>query len=421
MSKDIRTTLALVLGGGASKGLWPLTEERCKPAIPFGGRYRLIDVTISNCINSKVPRVLVLTQYNSESLNRHINLTYRFDYFTQGFVEILAAEQRQDCEEWFRGSANALRHVWNRVKRYGCHHILVLPGEQLYKMDYRRLLDKHIETGANVTMLTAPILRSDAHLCGLVRLAKDNEIVDFTEKPGTEEEIDSFCLEDNAEACMANMGGYIFDVNTLEKLLVNNKHKELGAQIIPAAVDSALKVYAYPFEGYWENVNSISSYFNASLTFAERFSPINIYDQDTPVYTNPRFLPSAKLYSCSLSSSLVADGCVLEHADLHNCVIGPRSFVRAGATLKEVVMMGADHFERLNELRENRVNEIPNIGVGHHSLIEKAIIDKNARIGNHVHIINKDHVTEGEGDGFAIRDGIVIIRKNAIILDGSVI
>ncbi len=186
MSSDIRSTLALVLGGGASTGLWPLTAERCKPAIPFGGRYRLIDVTISNCINSKVPRVLVLTQYNSESLNKHVNQTYRFDYFTQGYVEILAAEQREDCETWFAGSANALRHVWHRIKRYGGKHILVLPGEQIYKMDYRALLENHLATGANLTMLTAPISADDAPHCGLVRLDQKNEIVDFAEKPSKE-------------------------------------------------------------------------------------------------------------------------------------------------------------------------------------------------------------------------------------------
>ncbi len=217
------------------------------------------------------------------------------------------------------------------------------------------------------------------------------------------------------------MGGYIFDLDVLDKLLENEKHVELGAQIIPAAVKSSLSVYAFPFTGYWENVSSIRSYFDASLKFAEKQPPINIYDPANPVYTNPRFLPSAKLYSCSLSDSLVADGCVLEHADFHHCVIGPRSFVRAGATLKEVVMMGADHFERLDDLRENTINQLPNIGVGPHSLIEHAIIDKNARIGKHVHIINKDHVTHGDGENFSIRDSIVIVKKNAVILDGTVI
>jgi len=420
MGIDVTRTMAVVLGGGTHGGLWPLTDERSKPAVPFGARYRLIDVTISNCINSKIPRIFVLTQYNSESLNRHINLTYRFDYFTQGFVEILAAEQREDSENWFKGSANAVRHAWLRLERHEAQQLLVLPGDHVYKLDYRDLLDFHQHHAADITLLAAPVGRAAAHRYGLLNIDKRSTIVDFVEKPDADEVIDRF-QAGYSDRYLANTGIYLFRCDKLRKLLDDENCVDIGTHVIPKALAEGLVVKACPLEGPWENMGSIKSYFDVNLQFAGRRPPFSLYDPAAPIYTNPRFLPGAKMFSCNMSNTLVADGCVLENADIHDCVIGPRGFVRAGTSMKQVVMMGADFFEKLDQLAANRREGRPHVGVGHHTHIERAILDKDVRIGNHVHIINRDQLSTGEGPGYVIRDGLVVIRKGAVIPDGTVI
>mgnify|MGYP006280820599 CR=1 FL=1 len=274
MENTVTNTLAVVLGGGATEALWPLTSVRCRPAIPFGGQYRLIDITISNCINSDIPRVFVLTQYNSESLNRHVAMTYRFDRFTRGFIEILAAEQREDCPSWFSGSASAIRHVWHRIRRFAPKEVLVLPGEQIYKSNYRELIREHRRNSAAISLMAVPISARDASNCGLLRVNDQGEVKDFEEKPEDPERISQFVLEEerNEQRCLANMGIYLFDFDTLDELLRNEQIVQLGRDLLPSAVEAKLPIEVRVFDSYWENVNNISSFFNANLHFAERQS-----------------------------------------------------------------------------------------------------------------------------------------------------
>ena len=424
-------TVVAILGGGRGTRLWPLTEQRSKPAVPLGGRYRLIDIPISNCINSGFRRMFVLTQFNSASLNRHVNLTYKFDYFTRGFVEILAAEQRADCEVWFQGTADAVRRSFRHFKPYKPKYLMILSGDQLYKMDYRKLLKFHIETGAAATVSCVACDRESAKSFGLMNLDDSFSIADFAEKPKEDEVLDRFRattevkqrfgIDENRDCYLASMGIYIFDVDKLTDLLADESRSDFGKHVLPDAVAGGLPVKGYVFDGYWEDIGTIRSFFDANLMMAEKLPPFDIYTPSSPIYTNPRYLPSTKIYSCRVASSLVADGCIMEQADLDNCVIGQRSVVNAGVTMKEVVMMGADGYEQIEDFGKNERMGIPNIGIGAHSVIEQCIIDKNARIGKNVKIINKDHVDSSESQDWAIREGIVIIKKNVIIPDGTVI
>ena len=420
-----------ILGGGRGTRLWPLTELRSKPAVPLGGKYRLIDIPISNCINSKLNKIFVLTQFNSASLNRHVNFTYKFDYFTTGLVEILAAEQREDCDVWFQGTADAIRRTFRHFTPYRPKYMIILSGDQLYKMDYRKLLKFHVEQGADCTVSCVGCNRDDAKEFGLMNLDENLSIVDFAEKPKEDEVLDrfkttdkvkeKFGLDKDKDSYLSNMGIYIFNTDKLVEMLSDESRSDFGKHVIPDSVKNGLSVKGYVFNDYWEDIGTIKAFFKANLMMAQKMPPFDIYDPQAPIYTNPRYLPSTKLYSCRIAASLIADGCIMERADLDNCVIGQRSVINEGVTLKEVVMMGSDEHERLEDLVENEKKGIPNLGIGAHSVIEKCIIDKGARIGKNVKIINKNNAEEAEHQDWAIRDGIVIIKKDVIIPDGTVI
>ncbi len=426
----LASTLAVILGGGRGTRLWPLTEYRSKPAVPLGGRYRLIDIPISNCINSNIRKIFVLTQFNSASLNRHVNDTYRFDYFSRGFVEILAAEQREDCEAWFQGTADAVRRQWRHFMPYNPKYIMILSGDQLYRMDYRDLLAYHIENQADVTVSTIPVRRSEAVQFGLMNLDEEGRIVEFAEKPKDPEVLDRFRMKDvlkerfgldpDGEYYLASMGIYIFSTGALRELLKDESRSDFGKHVIPAAVEGR-GVFGYAFKGYWEDIGTIRAFFDANLMLAGKLPPFDLYDASSPIYTRPRYLPGTKLYSCRIGNSLIADGCIIEKADIDNSIIGMRSIINQNVTMREVVMMGADFYERLDDIARNRREGVPNIGIGEGSTIERAIIDKNVRIGRNVKIINKDRLSEANHEKYAIRDGIVIIKKNALIPDHTVI
>jgi len=420
-----------ILGGGRGTRLWPLTEQRSKPAVPLGGKYRLIDIPISNCINSRLNKIFVLTQFNSASLNRHVNFTYKFDYFTKGFVEILAAEQREDCDVWFQGTADAIRRSFRHFTPYKPEYMIILSGDQLYKMDYRKLLRFHIESEADCTVSCVACNREDAKEFGLMNLDDNFSIVDFAEKPkednildkfkATDEVKTKFGLDKSKESYLASMGIYIFNTDKLLEMLSDESRSDFGKHIIPDSVKNGLSVKGYVFNDYWEDIGTIKAFFNANLMMAQKMPPFDIYNPEAPIYTNPRYLPSTKVYSCRIGTSLIADGCIMEKADLDNCVIGQRSVINEGVTLKEVVMMGSDEHERLEDLEKNEERGIPSIGIGANSVIERCIIDKGARIGKNVKIINRNNSTEEEHQDWAIREGIVIIKKGVIIPDDTVI
>ena len=366
-----------ILGGGRGTRLWPLTELRSKPAVPLGGRYRLIDIPISNCINSRLLKIFVLTQFNSASLNRHVNFTYKFDYFTKGFVEILAAEQREDCDVWFQGTADAIRRSFRHFTPYKPEYMIILSGDQLYKMDYRKLLGFHIDSGADCTVSCVACNREEAKEFGLMNLDDNFNIVDFAEKPKEDEILDKFRattevkekfeLNPNDDSYLASMGIYIFNTDKLLEMLADESRSDFGKHIIPDSVKNGLTVKGYVFNDYWEDIGTIKAFFKANLMMAQKMPPFDIYNAEAPIYTNPRYLPSTKLYSCRIAASLIADGCIMERADLDNCVIGQRSVINEGVTLKEVVMMGADYHERIEDLAENERKGVPNLGIGAHS------------------------------------------------------
>lgn len=424
--------LAVILGGGAGTRLFPLTKDRAKPAVPLGGKYRLIDVPISNCINSGITQIFVLTQYNSASLNRHIARTYRFSNFSTGFVEILAAEQRRDSPHWFQGTADAVRQTLPHIHDWRVKDLLILSGDHLYRMDYGKFLERHYEKEADVTISVIPCRPQEAENFGLLKTDKDGRIIEFREKPKGREleemrvETTEFGLskqEAELRPYLASMGIYVFKYQKLVELLRKNlEWVDFGREIIPEAIKT-LNVQAYLFNGYWEDIGTIRSFYEANLDLTSPLPKFNFFDAEFPIYTRSRFLPPSKVHNCDIDNSLVSEGCILNGVYARNSIIGLRSRVDKGVRLENVILMGADYFETLDDLRINLDRGVPHIGIGENTLIRKAIIDKNARIGRNVQLINKrgvDHEDSADGS-YYIRDGIIIIPKNAVISDGSVI
>ncbi len=413
--------LAVILGGGQGTRLFPLTQYRSKPAVPIGGKYRLIDIPISNCLHSGVQNVYVLTQFNSASLNRHVHQTYRFDAFSDGFVEILAAEQTQDNAGWYQGTADAVRQQFrhfsdNRVDQY-----LILSGDHLYRMDYRPFVEAHRERNAEVTIAVKPVSREAAPDLGILKTDDEGWIVDFREKPQTDSELDELRIHSGGgEAYPASMGIYIFETEVLTELLDENPQDDFGKHIIPEAIRSR-RVLAYPFEGYWEDIGTIRSFYNANVALTEREPPFDFHRSGAQVYTHPRYLAGAKVDGCTIRQSIVGEGSDIRGTEIVRSVIGIRSIVGPNVRLSSTVMMGADYYETRAEIERNRKSDLPNVGIGEGCVIQGAIIDKNARIGRGVTIQNGDAIGEAEGKGFVVRDGIVVVPKNAVIRDGTVI
>ena len=412
--------LAIILGGGRGTRLQPLTKLRAKPAVPIAGKFRLIDVPLSNCINSGIHRMYVLTQFQSVSLHRHIYQTFKFDSFSNGFIEVLAAQQTLSSDEWFQGTADAVRRQLPHLRARNTDHILILSGDHLYQMDYTKFIDFHKESGAEVTVAVKPVKKEQASEFGILKTDANDRIIDFREKPGQDElegiESDS---SDSNMPYLASMGIYVFNRGTLVRLLTGDNGVDFGKHIIPNAINKT-NVKAYRFNGYWEDIGTIKAFFNANLSLTDRFPSFDLYQRDMPIYTRPRYLPASKIIECSISNSILSEGCIIEKSTINRSLIGIRSKIHPGVKLENVIMMGADFYQSLMEIDENHNAGSPVVGIGHNSVIKNAIIDKNARIGDNVQLINKNNLTEHISHNIEVRDGIIIVNKNAIVPAGTV-
>ncbi len=424
--------LAVILGGGAGSRLFPLTRDRSKPAVPLGGKYRLVDVPISNCINSDVIRMFVLTQYNSASLNRHIATTYRFSPFADGFVEILAAEQTPERPDWFQGTADAVRQVLPHIRDWRIDTLLILSGDHLYRMDYRNFLARHHETNADITVSVIPIPPDSASEFGLLKVDEAGRIIEFREKPKGEalEEmrVDTTTLgltpdEASARPYLASMGIYVFKYDVIEKVLAEDASRlDFGKEIIPASINN-YNVQAYLFNGYWEDIGTIAAFYKANLDMTSAIPPFNLFDAEAPLFTRPRHLPPSKIDNCEIRDSIISDGCIINGAKINRSLIGLRSRISEGAQIDAAIMMGADYYQTLEDMLADRDAGRPRVGVGEGTIIHRAIVDKNARIGKDVRLLNESGTENADGpDGmYYIRDRIIIVPKNGLIPDGTVV
>lgn len=421
--------LAVIMGGGRGTRLSPLTKERCKPAVPLAGKYRLVDIPISNCLNSGLNRVYLLTQFNTASLHRHIQESYKFDPFGGGFVDILAAEQTVKGENWYQGTADAVRQNIHHFSHFDYDYLLILSGDQLYRMNFNDLLQQHIVSGAEVTIAAKALGTSQVEGLGLMRVNDDLSISEFVEKPTDPEVINGLAISDklmqrvksagDEKLCLASMGIYMFNRELLIESLKNDM-RDFGKEIIPGLLGKS-KLNSYIFDGYWEDIGTVASFFEANLSLASDVPPFNFFEEGYPVYTHARYLAASKINKCRIDHAIVADGCIIHDADLVNCVIGVRSIIRGGSRLERVVMMGCDFFETPEEVKESAAKGIPPIGVGTNCSIKNAIIDKSARIGNHVTLSPDGKKDMMEGEGYFIRDGVIVVLKGAIIPDGAII
>jgi len=413
--------LAVVMGGGVGSRLYPLTRDRTKPAVPLAGKYRLIDIPMSNCFSAGIDKIAILTQFNSVSLHLHIHRTYTRDIFTQGWVQILAAEQTHRSGEWYEGTADAIRKQTVEVKSAGVKYVLILAGDHLYRMDYRPYLQYHDDMDADVTIAVQPVSREGVSSFGILKLEDDGRIGEFVEKPSTERELTGLESGGNhGKPFMASMGIYIFNIDALFEILDKNPGSDFGNHIIPASIDSH-RVMGYPFDGYWEDIGTIRRFYEVNLDMASPMPKFNLYDPIHPIYTRPRFLAASKIQGGSLQNVLLADGCRIQEATIRNSVIGLRSIIDNGVTIERTIIMGADFYESALEVEESARLGRPRIGIGPDSVIQGAIVDKNARIGRQVIIRDMPDRPDEEHDNWVAREGIVIVPKNAIIQDGIVI
>ena len=420
----VNRCLAIIMGGGAGTRLFPLTKERAKPAVPLGGKYRLVDIPISNCLNSGIRGIYVLTQFNSMSLHRHINASYKFDNFTPSFVEILAAQQTPEGSHWYQGTADAVRQNLRYFLERPVDYYVILSGDQLYRMDYRHVLRQHLETSSDITVGTIPVNRTAAHGFGIMHTDEKRKIIEFVEKPKDPEVLNSLRIPPDllqaigqpadADLYQASMGIYVFKREVLKECL-DNDFADFGKNIIPAAIRK-YKVTAYIFQGYWEDIGTIDAFFEANLNLTEANPKFNFNEPGAPVYTHPRFLPGSIVRSAHVDRSLICDGCVVDKASIEHSIIGIRSVIGSDTVLKDVILMGADYYEA--DLRRSR-GDAPPIGIGRGCDIRNAIIDKNARIGDNVVISPEGKDKEMNGEGFYIRDGIVVIPKRVSSRSGT--
>jgi glucose-1-phosphate adenylyltransferase len=424
--------LSLILGGGRGTRLYPLTMMRSKPAVPIAGKYRLIDIPISNCINSGCNRVYVLTQFLSVSLHRHIANTYKFDPFSRGFVEILAAQQTNESSDWYQGTADAVRQNIRYVHEDPCQDVLVLSGDQVYRMDFRQLLKTHRDTGADVTIAVLPVASEQASAFGIMRLDDNGRVVGFTEKPQTPEQlapwktpgdwIEGRGIRAQNRFYLASMGIYLFKRDVLFGLLnAPPLATDFGKEIFPRSIQN-LHVQAYLFDGFWEDVGTVKSYHEASLALCSDNPPFDFHSPEGVIYTRMRYLPASRIDSARMEHCLISDGCSVGAGSvISRCVLGVRTQIGRNATVRNTVLIGADRFETTAEKHENQERNFPQLGIGDGSIIENAILDKDARVGANVRILNQGKIQEAEGPNYVIRDGIVVIPKGAVVLDSTVI
>jgi len=416
--------ICLILGGGAGSRLYPLTKERSKPAVPVGGKYRLIDIPISNCMNSGLYRIFVLTQYNSASLNKHIKNSFHFDHFSNGFVDILAAEQTAKNMNWFQGTADAVRQSVRNFAYYDFEYILILSGDQLYQMDFKEMLERHVHQSADVSIATIPVIAHDATSFGIMKVNNQNHIEKFIEKPRMElledwkSEVEPH-LSQQGKHFLASMGIYIFSRKALRELLNENPDAvDFGKELIPDSINRGMKVLSYAYDGYWTDIGDIKSFFEANIALTKDIPEFNLFDNENKIYTRPRLLPPAKFSGVTFTNAIVAEASIINARLVENAVIGIRSRIGFGTVIKNAYIMGNDYFESL-DLLQNQIT-IP-LGIGKDCFIENAIIDKHARIGNHVVIRGHEHLEDEEHEHYVIKKGIVVLNKDAVIPDGTII
>lgn len=416
--------MAIILGGGRGTRLFPLTDHRSKPAVPIGGKYRLVDIPISNCLNSGVKRIYVLTQFNSASLNRHIKNTYNFDVFSNGFVDILAAEQTAENTDWFQGTADAVRQSIHHMENHSYEYVLILSGDQLYQMDYSEMLDMHIEKKADLSVATIPVIDKDATGFGIMKTNKSGLIDSFVEKPAFNElaqwksEVPE-PYKSQGKDYLASMGIYIFNRKALLKLFEENPDAtDFGKEIIPKTLDEGMRVCSFEFGKYWTDIGTIRSFFEANLSLADTVPEFNLYDNDAFIYTRARMLPPSKVMGTTLEHCMMAEGCIIEASRIDRSVIGIRSRIGKGTTIEHSIIMGNDNFQSRDFINEAKPEEPP-MGIGQRCYISNCIIDMNVCIGNDVRIVGGEHLPDGDYPLHYVRDGIIIVKKGTVIPDGT--
>ncbi|WP_411895659.1 glucose-1-phosphate adenylyltransferase [Winogradskyella sp. A2] len=415
--------LSIILGGGQGSRLYPLTETRSKPAVPIAGKYRLVDIPISNCINSSIKRMYVLTQFNSASLNRHIKNTYHFSFFSSAFVDVLAAEQTIASDKWFQGTADAVRQSLHHFLRHNFEYALILSGDQLYQMDFNEMIEAHEASGAEISIATQPVNAKEATSFGILKTDENNFISSFIEKPDTSLLPDwtSPVSEDMNNAgrnYLASMGIYIFNRDLLVELLKSPETVDFGKEIIPQAIKNH-KTLSYQFEGYWTDIGNIDSFFDANLGLTDEIPKFNLYDNDQRIYTNARILPTSKISGTLLDRTVIAEGCIIHAAKIERSVIGIRSRIGTESTVINCYMMGNDYYESLEEVQDKDIKTY--MGIGERCFIKNVILDKNCRIGDDVRINGGKHLKDKETKSYLVKDGIVVVKKDAVIPSGTII
>ncbi|AEE18269.1 glucose-1-phosphate adenylyltransferase [Dokdonia sp. Hel_I_63] len=422
MNKEV---LAIILGGGQGSRLYPLTAQRSKPAVPIAGKYRLVDIPISNCLNSNIKRMFVLTQFNSASLNKHIKHTYQFSYFSDAFVDILAAEQTPENKGWFQGTADAVRQCLHHFKGYESDYIMILSGDQLYQMDFNEMLDAHKASGAEISIASLPVNAKDATSFGILKTKEDNMIDSFIEKPAAEllpewESEVSPAMKSEGKHYLASMGIYIFNKDLLINLLEGTDTMDFGKEIIPQSIENH-KVLSYAYEGYWTDIGNIDSFFEANIDLTSDMPKFNLFNKGQTILTRPRVLPPTKISGTTLEKSIVAEGSIIHGSRIANSVIGIRSRIGKGTVIENCYVMGSNRFLDLEEINAARDKGIPHVGIGDRCFITNCIIDKNAKIGDDVRITGGKHLDDVETDTYVVRDGIVVVKNGATIVSGTTI
>jgi glucose-1-phosphate adenylyltransferase len=421
-----KSTLAIILGGGQGSRLYPLTESRSKPAVPIAGKYRLVDIPISNCINSDIKRMFVLTQFNSASLNQHIKNTYHFSHFSTAFVDILAAEQTPDNPTWFQGTADAVRQCMNHFLNHDFDYALILSGDQLYHMNFNEMIAAHEKSGATISIATLPVTAKEATDFGILKTDSEHLVTSFIEKPNVSLLPDwtSEVSEESAaegKHYLASMGIYIFNRELLVRLMSNTETKDFGKEIIPQAIGKE-KILSYQYEGYWTDIGNIDSFFEANLGLTDDIPKFNLFDNSSKIYTRARVLPPSKITgSTTVDKSVVAEGCIINGAQIEHSVVGIRSRIGFGSVITNSYLMGNDYYQNLEEIRHNSENGIINIGIGDRCSINHTIVDKNCRIGNDVKLNGGTHLEDANTKWYSIKDGIIVVKKGAVLPDGFTI
>jgi len=421
--------LCVIMGGGQGSRLFPLTKDRAKPAVPLAGKYRLVDIPISNCINSGFRRIYVLTQFNSTSLHGHISRTYKFDHFSSGFVEILAAQQTFTNTSWYEGTADAVRKNLMHFMNHDFDQLIILSGDQLYRMNFEEVVTQHIVTGAEITVATMPVGRKDCHALGIMQIDHESRITRFVEKPKEDAVLSTLKLPDDmkkdlgikseGDSFLASMGIYVFNRNIVTELL-DNPLSDFGKHIIPHAITTR-RVFSYVYQGYWEDIGTIRSFFEANLDLVSELPRFNFFDMSAPIFSRPRYLPGSKINGAQIDHAVISDGCIINRANINTSIVGLRTIVGSGTQLNRTIVLGSDYYESQESVEKNEAAGRPRIGIGENCRIENAIIDKNARIGNNVTITPAGKPENIDHERYYIRDGIIIIPKDAVLPHGTVI